>query len=312
MDDAERPIDAVPWGPNDPQEDELGLARLSIDTNMAGMAFPLAYPWFFRRNVLGSSAAFERQWLHFTKLTWLHDGYGKAGLLIKNSAHSARVELVLRHFPRARFVLLRRDRQDSIRSLVQVKQRLGSLVGLQPLPDAVTQVEETVAAHRKLLEAFEASRHRIPAGQLVELPYEELIRHPLAALKRIYDELGLSSWPVAQAPLRLGLPRPAATPRSGDPALGGGTAPERPDGGGMTPAHDRRQRLHELVIALIAQQDDLPLLDPDQPDLEGTAPGRWLDQNRRSLHRYQALVRTAVTLDALLDAEDNPSPLSAG
>ncbi len=79
----------------------------------------------------------------------------------------------------------------------------------------------------------------------------------------------------------------------------------------MTPAHDRRQRLHELVIALIAQQDDLPLLDHDQPDLVGTAPGRWLDQNRRSLHRYQALVRTAVTLDALLDAEDNPSPLSA-
>ena len=66
----------------------------------------------------------------------------------------------------------------------------------------------------------------------------------------------------------------------------------------MTPANDRRQRLHDLVIALIAQQDDLPLLDPDQPDLEGTAPGRWLDQNRRSLHRYQALVRTAVTLDA--------------
>ena len=164
----QRPIDMVPWGPDDPQEDELGLARLSIDTNMAGMAFPLAYSWFFRRNVLGSSAAFERQWLHFTKLTWLHDGHGKAGLLIKNSAHSARVELVLRHFPRARFVPLRRDRQDSIRSLVQVKQRLGSLVGLQPLPDAVTQVEETVAAHRKLLEAFEASRHRIPAGQLVE------------------------------------------------------------------------------------------------------------------------------------------------
>ena len=79
----------------------------------------------------------------------------------------------------------------------------------------------------------------------------------------------------------------------------------------MTPAHDRRQRLHELVIALIAQQDDVPLHDPDQPDLEGTAPGRWLDQNRRSLHRYQALVRTAVTLDALLDAEDNPSPLPA-
>ena len=86
------------------------------------------------------------------------------GLLIKNSAHFARVELVLHHFPRARFVLLRRDRQASIRSLVKLKQRLGSLVELQPLPDAVTHVEEMVAAHRQLLEAFEASRHRIPAG----------------------------------------------------------------------------------------------------------------------------------------------------
>ncbi len=80
----------------------------------------------------------------------------------------------------------------------------------------------------------------------------------------------------------------------------------------MTPAHDRRQRLHDLVIALIAQQDDLPLLDPDKPDLEGTTPARWLDQNCRRFQRYQALVRTAVTLDALLDAEDNPQSLSAG
>ena len=69
-------------------------------------------------------------------------------------------------------------------------------------PDAVTQVEETVEAHRQLLEAFEVSRHQIPAGQLVELPYEALIHQPLAALKRIYDELGLSSWSVAQGPVQ--------------------------------------------------------------------------------------------------------------
>ena len=75
-------------------------------------------------------------------------------------------------------------------------------MGLQPLPDAVTQVKETVAAHRQMLEALEASRHRIPAGQLVQLPYESLIRQPLVAVKRIYDELGLSSWSVAQAPVQ--------------------------------------------------------------------------------------------------------------
>ncbi|WP_226413114.1 sulfotransferase [Synechococcus sp. MU1642] len=52
-------------------------------------------------------------------------------------------------------------------------------------------------AHRQPLEAFEASRRRIPVGQLVELPYEALIRQPLVAVKRIYDELGLSRWSVA-------------------------------------------------------------------------------------------------------------------
>ena len=44
----------------------------------------------------------------------------------------------------------------------------------------------------------------------------------------------------------------------------------------------------------------------------GNSPGRWLDQNRRTLQRYQALVRTAVTLDALVDAEVNPQDFGSG
>ena len=78
------------------------------------------------------------------------------------------------------------------------------------------------------------------------------------------------------------------------------------------PSRERRQRLHELLLALIAQQSDLELMDAEGPvgfttSSSGEAPGdaaRWLDRNRRVLQRYQALVRTAVTLDALLDGED--------
>ena len=82
----------------------------------------------------------------------------------------------------------------------------------------------------------------------------------------------------------------------------------------MNPS-DRRQRLHELVVALIAQQSDLDLLDDDNSGSLAVAQGNpagWLERNRRVVQRYQALVRSAATLDALLDAEDNPSPLSAG
>ena len=74
---------------------------------------------------------------------------------------------------------------------------------------------------------------------------------------------------------------------------------------------ERRQRLHELLLALIARQENFELMDADGPSgfaRSGTGEGpaeaaRWLDRNRRVLQHYQSLVRTAVTLDALLDAE---------
>ena len=81
----------------------------------------------------------------------------------------------------------------------------------------------------------------------------------------------------------------------------------------MSSTNSRRQRLHELVLALIAQEEELPLMDGERPELDGgLAPGRWLDQNRRTLQRYQALVRTALTLDALLDAEGSPQDFGSG
>ncbi len=196
-----RPIDAVPWGAEDPQEDEVGLARLTMDTNMAGVAFPQHYPRHFRRAVLNSSPEFEQTLLQFTRLTWLDDGAGKTQLVIKNSAHTARIGLLLRLFPRARFVYLHRRPIDSIRSLAQVKQRLAQLAGLQEPPSGLQQVEETVAAHDQLQEAFARSRHLIPKGQLVEIDYDDLVQSPLNTLQRIYGALEIGGWNSAREPI---------------------------------------------------------------------------------------------------------------
>ena len=83
----------------------------------------------------------------------------------------------------------------------------------------------------------------------------------------------------------------------------------------MNPS-DRRQRLHDLVVSLIAQQGDLDLLDDDNSGSLAVAQGNpagWLERNRRVVQRYQALVRSAATLDALVEQEAseraNPSQL---
>ncbi|MCS5705988.1 hypothetical protein NZK27_07260 [Synechococcus sp. FGCU-3] len=75
----------------------------------------------------------------------------------------------------------------------------------------------------------------------------------------------------------------------------------------MPPSPDaRRQRIHELLLALIAQQNSLELLDGDNAGSLAAAQGNsagWLERNRRVVQHYQALVRAAVTLDALVDQE---------
>ena len=80
---------------------------------------------------------------------------------------------------------------------------------------------------------------------------------------------------------------------------------------------DRRQRIHELVLALLAHQDDLELLREDGGVLgaregEGAShPGQAMQRSQRIIRRYQALVHSAVTLDALIDQELADSSLAS-
>ncbi len=69
----------------------------------------------------------------------------------------------------------------------------------------------------------------------------------------------------------------------------------------------RRQRQHELLIALIKQQDEFELMDSETPGFDSkgrnvTDPAKWLDRNRRVLAKYQSLVNSSITLDAMLDS----------
>ena len=74
---------------------------------------------------------------------------------------------------------------------------------------------------------------------------------------------------------------------------------------------ERRKRLHELLLALINKQDYLELIEDDSNDLTKTFSdnesrdfSKSIERNRKILKKYHSLVRTAVTLDALMDSEN--------
>ena len=81
-------------------------------------------------------------------------------------------------------------------------------------------------------------------------------------------------------------------------------ASHKPPGPPAQRKQDRRQRISDLVVALIGQQGELELLDGGgQVPAAGADAASWLERNRRLIQRYQSLVRTAATLDALIDQE---------
>ena len=74
---------------------------------------------------------------------------------------------------------------------------------------------------------------------------------------------------------------------------------------------NRRKRLHEILLTLINKESNFELIEEDSGNLtsnyseKDTAKlSRVIEKNRKIIKRYQALVKTAVTLDALMDSEN--------
>ena len=74
---------------------------------------------------------------------------------------------------------------------------------------------------------------------------------------------------------------------------------------------DRRTRLHEILLTLINKEINFELIEEDSSDLSSSYSekdtanlSRVIEKNRKIIRRYQSLVRTAVTLDALMDSEN--------
>ena len=74
---------------------------------------------------------------------------------------------------------------------------------------------------------------------------------------------------------------------------------------------ERRKRLHELLLTLINKDCEFEFIEEDSNDLTSNFSekdtlnlSRVIKKNRKIIKRYQAIVRTAVTLDALMDSEN--------
>jgi hypothetical protein len=66
---------------------------------------------------------------------------------------------------------------------------------------------------REAVERFEQARGTVDSGRIVDLNYDELVAYPIAAVRRIYEDLGYPFTPEFEERLQVFLARNRRAPR---------------------------------------------------------------------------------------------------
>ena len=195
-----RPMDNMAVGWDRPQEDEFALALLGQPSTYTDLAFPnrpSLFPGALDLSGLTPRelASWKRTFVRFLKAVTLRD---PRRLVLKSPPHTARVPVLLELFPNAKFVHITRDPVVLFASTVNLWHALAKAHGLQT-PRMTEAVEERVFREfRTMFERLEAAKPSIPAGNYVEVRYDDLTRDMVGETEKIYAGLGLGGFDAAR------------------------------------------------------------------------------------------------------------------
>lgn len=114
-------------------------------------------------------------------------------LVLKSPPNTARVKLLLSLFPDAKFIFIHRNPYEvylSNKQFWKVTQKIYAVGGAGSVDvNSIILDTYTEMMHRYLLE-----KDLIPEGQLIEMPYEELIQQPMESMRKIYETIQLGDF----------------------------------------------------------------------------------------------------------------------
>jgi len=201
-----RPQDDVPVGFDRPQEEEFGMMMLGQGTPYLTHAWPRLGPADSEYlDFKGVSEADKKTWADaymwfYRRLVLKHGG---KPLVMKSPANAARLKLLTKLFPDARFIYLARNPLKVFPSTVKLWRALYSTQGLHNPPYLDPWLDDYVLdMFQRLTESYEEDRHLIPKDRLVELRYEDLVKDPLATMRNLYARLGLGDFAAAEPPMQ--------------------------------------------------------------------------------------------------------------
>ena len=196
-----RPTDNMELAFDLPQEEEFALANMMPYTYYNFWFFPKYMQEYCDKYLLFNDIAPEelKIWEEtFTKLIkislW---NTGGTQFLSKNPPHTGRVKELVRMFPDAKFVYLMRNPYTVFESTRSFFTNTIQPLKLQEFTDE--QIEENIlSVYAKLYHKYEADKHLIPEGNLIEVKFEDFEADALGMTRQIYQTLGLPGWEEAR------------------------------------------------------------------------------------------------------------------
>jgi hypothetical protein len=203
-----RPMDNIPVGWGEPQEEDIALALDCGISPYLMLAFndrPDVYCRYFDPQDMTESE--RARWKHslmtfMKKLTIRRN----TRIVSKNPGHTFRIPILLEMFPNAKFIYIRRNPYAVYQSTMHLRKTMFSENSLAPAR-LESCSDDTLHFYEKCIRTYEETRAQVPEGNLHELRFEDLEADPLLEVGRIYQNLQLPGWEETESRIQAQLPQ---------------------------------------------------------------------------------------------------------
>ncbi|MEM8891462.1 MAG: sulfotransferase [Bacteroidota bacterium] len=177
------------------QEEEIALASLGAPSSYLAIHFPRdAEKYRSYVSFEKASSRDKQKWIK--KYSWFLRKFqtlrgDHRSLVLKSPAHTARIPMLLKLYPDARFIHIHRNPYETIRSTLHLYDSWFQMVNFQSLEELKRTRDQLVLdMYEEVHRAWVRDKELISEENLMVLGFEELKRAPVETLKKIYDFLG--------------------------------------------------------------------------------------------------------------------------